>query len=66
MQGLTATEDLVCTINDQLDHIVHANVKAIKAVCFLDLSSKQPLQAEDFVALQSKAIKKQSDSTAVR
>lgn len=66
MQALKQAEDVVRTINDQLDNIVHANLTAIKTVRFLALSSKQPSQLEDFAALQSKTIKRQAESIAVR
>lgn len=52
-------------INDQLDNIVHANLTAIKTVRFLALS-KQASQLEDLASLQSKTIKKQAESVAVR
>ena len=66
LQALSAMEDVVQTINDQLDNIVHANLNAIKAIRFLALSTKQPSQLEEFAALQSKNIKRQAESVSVR
>jgi hypothetical protein len=63
---LSIFEDLVDTCNDLLDNLVHSNLRAIKATCFLDLPSKQAFAVEDFLAAQTKAIKKHTDAVTVR
>jgi len=66
MQALSRFEDLVHTCNDLLDNLVHTNLASIKATCFLDLPSKQAFAVEDFLAAQTKAVKKHTEAVAVR
>lgn len=66
VQALANAEDVIHNVNDRLDNIVHANLEAIRATCFLDLSSKQPVQAEEFAAAQKKCIHKQAEAVSVR
>ncbi len=66
MQALSVTEDVIHTMNDQMDNILHANLTAIKTARFLALGSKQPSQLEEFAALQSKTVERQAESVATR
>ena len=66
VQGLASFEDLVCSINDQLDNRVEDNLRAIAATCLVDLPSKHTFTVEDFLASQTKAMTKQTEALAVR
>ena len=66
VQGLASFEDVVCSINDQLDNRVEDNLRAIATICLLDLPCKHTFTVEDFVATQTKAMMKQTEALAVR
>lgn len=66
LQSLAKFEDLVLRINDQLDSVISVCLQGISSSLFFDLPAKQSLNIEDFVALQTKAVRKCLEKVSVR
>ena len=66
VQAIARGQDVLHAVKDQLENIIHLNLDAIRTTSFLDISSKQPAQIEDFAAGQRKFMNKQMEAVSVR
>lgn len=64
--GLSKLEQLVTSINHMVESRVESNLKAISKTALVDLPADMSFTFEEFVARQSKFIRKQTDSLVVR